>query len=70
MKLQTISTKSGKNTYDFFSTTGKAGGKAVRRLRRRGKPTYEVAKFPKGETLEVVVNATDYVAKAIKTLLA
>jgi hypothetical protein len=71
MRLITVSTNSGKNTYDYFSMTGKAGSKAVRRLRRRGRPSYEVAKFPAGgEKLDVVVGGTDAVVKAIKTLLA
>ena len=65
MKLITVSTK----THSFFSTTGKVGGKSVRRLNRRGKPVYTVAKFPKGEKLELNVGKTAYVARAIATLL-
>lgn len=70
MKLFNTTVTSGKNTYNYFSTTGKVGGKSVRRLQRRGKPVYEVAKFPKGDKLEVTVDKTDYVAKAIKALLS
>ena len=65
MKLITVSTK----THSFFSTTGKVGGKAVRRLNRRGKPVYTVAKFPAGEKVELSVDKSAYVAKAIAALL-
>lgn len=70
MKLFNTTVTSGKNTYSYFSTTGKVGGKSVRRLQQRGKPVYQVAKFPKGEKIELTVGKTDYVVKAIKALLA